>query len=336
MAIRISSALTGPLLALTAFAIFALHDVIVKVVGAHYSPFQIIFFSVLMGFPLVSIMLMRDPISGTLRPVHPWWMALRTGAGVCALLGAFYAFSNLPLAQVYALIFAAPLLVTVLSIPILGEKVGRHRWGAVLAGLAGVMVVLRPWNVDTLTLGHAAALLTAVGSATASVIVRKIGKEERGVVLLLYPMVTNFALAAAMMPLVYTPMPLDHLGMMGLIALFAFAAGLIMISAYRNGEAAVVAPMQYSQIIWAAILGALFFEERPDLLTWIGASIIIASGLYIVVRETFGGGSHNTPVTSVRSRSENIAIPRIAALLRSQATKMPPGYEALAKRTPKQ
>ncbi len=333
---RLPPALIGPGLALLAFALFASHDVLVKALGETYSSFQIIFFSVLLGFPLATVMLMRDPRSGTLRPVHPWWIALRTIAGVSALMGAFYAFSNLPLAQVYALIFASPLLVTVLSIPILGEKVGLHRWGAVIAGLVGVLVVLRPWNVDALSLGHAAALVTAVGSSTASVIVRKIGREERGVVLLLYPMVANFVLTGALMPLVYRPMEAVHLGMVALVALLAFTAGLIMISAYRLGEAAVVAPMQYSQIIWAAIFGALFFQERPDLPTWIGAGIIIASGLYIVVRESIGGTSNTTPVGAYSTRMENVAVPRIPAILRLQANRMPPGYEALAKRAPKQ
>ncbi|WOI56101.1 DMT family transporter [Palleronia sp. LCG004] len=335
MSSRLPPALIGPLLALLAFALFATHDVLVKAVGATYSSFQIIFFSVLLGFPLTTVMLMRDRTSGTLRPVHPWWIFLRTIAGVSALMGAFYAFSNLPLAQVYALIFASPLLVTVLSIPILGEKVGPHRWGAVVAGLVGVMVVLRPWNVDALTLGHGAALVTAIGSATASVIVRKIGREERGVVLLLYPMMANFVLAGALMPVVYIPMEAIDLGMIALVALLAFAGGLIMIAAYRMGEAAVVAPMQYSQIIWAAIFGAVFFDEVPDFMTWLGAGIIICSGLYIVLRESLGS-SRTSPVGAYRSRMENVAFPRIPALLRLQANRMPPGYEALAKRGPKQ
>ncbi|SHI68547.1 S-adenosylmethionine uptake transporter [Palleronia salina] len=336
MTFTLPHAIKGPLFALLAYAIFATHDVLVKALGATYSSFQIIFFSVLLGFPLVTVMLMRDPVSGTLRPVHPWWTALRTVAGVSALMGAFYAFSNLPLAQVYALIFAAPLIITVLSIPILGERVGAHRWAAVVAGLIGVLVVLRPWNADELTLGHAAALLTACGSATASVVVRKIGKDERPVVLLLYPMMTNFVLAGAMMPLVYQPMPLLHMGMAGGVALLAFLAGLLMIAAFRNGEAAVVAPMQYSQIIWAAIFGALLFGERPDTPTWIGAAIIIASGVYIVLRESLGGRSQTTPATAYRHRTDNVAVPRIAMLLRNQANRVPPGYQALAKRPPKQ
>lgn len=320
----------GALLALLAFGIFATHDVVVKVLGASYAPFQIIFFSVLFSFPLATLMLMRDRTSGNLRPVHPWWSALRTVASVVTGFSAFYAFSVLPLAQTYAILFAAPMLITILSIPILKEKVGLHRWGAVVVGLVGVMVVLRPGTSD-LSLGHLAALAAAVGSATASVVVRKIGKDERSAVLMLYPMVSNFVVMACILPFVYRPMPLEHLGLMGVIALFGFIAGLITIIAYRAGDAAIVAPMQYSQILWAAGYGILFFDETPDLLTLVGASIIILSGLYIVLRETIGGVSKNTPVLENKSPRETGSPARISAMLRERAIRVPPGYEALAK-----
>ncbi|PZX17104.1 drug/metabolite transporter (DMT)-like permease [Palleronia aestuarii] len=325
--------LGGPILALVAFGIFATHDVLVKVLGATYAPFQIIFFSVLFSFPLATLMLMRDPMSGTLRPVHPWWTALRTGASVITLISAFYAFSTLPLAQVYALIFAAPLLITVLSIPILGERVGPHRWVAVLVGLCGVLIVLRPWNGAALSTGHLTAVLAACGSATAAVVVRKIGKEERGVVLMLYPMVANFTLTGIILPFVYVPMPLAHLGLAGLVAALGFGAGLLIIAAYRRAEAAIVAPMQYSQILWAAFFGILLFDEGADLPTWIGAAIIIASGLYIVVRESAPGRSANTPVSEDGDRMGMAATPRIPAMLRRRAMSIP-SYQALANRAP--
>jgi len=195
---------------------------------------------------------MRDSTADTLIPRHPWWLALRTGAAVMTGVSAFYAFSVLPLAQVYAIIFASPLIITVLAIPVLGEKVGFHRWVAVVLGLIGVMVVLRP-GTTVLELGHFAALLTAVGGAVASVVVRKIGADERPVVMLLYPMVTNFAVMAALLPLVYVPMPIEHLGLLGIVAAFAWFASRMIITAYQSGEAAIIAPMQYSQIIWASL-----------------------------------------------------------------------------------
>ncbi len=314
MAIQ-NSNLRGALLALLSFAIFATHDVVVKFLGGLYSPVQIIFFSVLLGFPLVTLMLMNDRADGHLRPVHPWWTALRTVSTVITGLTAFYAFSVLPLAQTYAILFAAPLLITILAIPILGEKVGIRRGLAVVVGLIGVLTVLRP-GAEPLALGHAAALAAAVFSSLASVIVRKIGQDERPVVLILYPMAANFIVLGCALPFVYKPMPIEHLGMLGIIASFGFVATLLIILAYRSGSAIIVAPMQYSQMIWATIFGALIFNESPDGLTLVGAGIIIASGIYIVLREGQASVSENTPVLESRSRPETGLMPRISLLLK--------------------
>lgn len=312
----------GALLALAAFGVFSTHDVIVKILGGTYSPFQIVFFSVLLSFPLATVMLMRDAKPGTLVPVHPWWLALRTGAAVVTGVSAFYAFSVLPLAQVYAILFASPLLITVLAIPVLGEKVRLRRWLAVLVGLIGVLVVLRPGQT-ALSLGHLAALAAAVGGSLASIVVRKIGNEERPVVMLLYPMVVNFVLMACALPFVYIPMPIEHLGMLAIIATFAWIANRLVIAAYQAGEAAIIAPMQYSQIVWATGFGLLFFDEAIDQATGIGAGIIIASGLYIVLRESRSGTSENTPVLRTRSRSETGTTPRVSLRMRI-AGKTPP------------
>jgi S-adenosylmethionine uptake transporter len=307
--------LRGLALALLAFATFATHDVVVKYLGSHYSTFQILFFSMLLSFPLATIMLIRDPVSGHLRPVHPWWTLLRTGAAVIGGLSAFYAFTVLPMTQVYAILFATPLLITILSIPVLGERVGRHRWFAVVAGLIGVLIVLQP-GATPLELGHLAALTAAVGGATANVTVRKIGKDERSAVLMLYPMLTSFAVNGAILPTVYQPMPLLHLGLMGVISFLGFCAGLALIAAYKRADAALVAPMQYSQIIWASVFGYFLFAEFPDTPTFLGAAVIIASGLYIVIRESTAGISENRPVISRRSFAESAAATRAGNLLR--------------------
>ncbi len=305
----------GVLFALAAFAVFATHDVIVKFLGTLYAPFQIIFFSALLTFPLATFMLMRDPTQGHLRPVHPWWTGFRTAAAVVGAVSVFYAFSVLPLAQVYAILFATPLLITILSIPVLGETVRLRRWAAVVVGLIGVIVVLRPGQAE-LSLGHGAALMGACAAAFASIIVRKIGRDERSVVLMLYPLVANFVVMGAALPFVYQPMPIEHLGLVAVISAFAFVAGLMMIAAYTNADAAIVAPMQYSQIIWATLFGILLFDELPDQATLVGAAIIIASGLYIVLRESRGGGSENTPVLRTRSRHETPTGFRIGLLMR--------------------
>ncbi|MBT8413047.1 MAG: DMT family transporter [Boseongicola sp.] len=325
------SNLKGVAFALTGFAVFSTHDVVIKVLGGSYAPFQILFFSALLGFPLATLMLITDKTPGTLRPVHPWWVMARTAAALVTGVSAFYAFSVLPLAQVYAFIFAAPMFITILSIPMLGEKVGVHRWAAVAMGLVGVLIVLRP-GAEPLTLGHAAGITAAAGSAFASVIARKIGAEERSAVMMLYPMMANVAFMGMILPFVYVPMPIEHLGLLAIVAVFGFTGALCTILAYRSGDAAIVAPMQYSQIIWAAIFGALFFNEYPDRFTWIGAGIIVLAGVYVVVRESMGGKSDNTPVLRTRSRAETGTTPRISAMLRARSDRVLPGYEALQSR----
>lgn len=307
--------LPGILFALLGFALFSTHDVVVKSLGGIYAPFQVIFFSVLFSFPIASVVLMRDATPGTLRPVHPGWVAARTAAAVIATMSAFYAFTVLPLAEVYAILFASPLLITVLAIPILGEKVRLKRGLAVVVGLIGIVVVLKPGQ-SVPTLGHLAALTAAIGGAFASVVVRRIGAEERSVVLLLYPLVANFVVMGFAIPFVYQPMPLLDLGRVALTALLAFLAMNCMIYAYRHAEAAVIAPMQYSQILWALVFGALLFDEIPSPTTLAGAGIVIASGLYIVFRESRSGVSQNTPVLRSRSRVGTPAALRVGPLLR--------------------
>ena len=308
------SPLAGPAFALGAFALFSVHDLIVKTLGGSYSPVQIVFFSTLLGMPLAMLVLMRDPTDGNLFPRRPGWTALRTGAAVMTGFSVFYAFSVLPLAQTYAILFATPLLITALSVPLLGERVGIHRGAAVVVGLLGVLIVLRPGQGDGLSLGHLAALVGAAGSSLASIIVRKIGSEERGFVLLIYPMMANLAVMGMMLPFVYQPMPLGDLGALALMAALALAASFGVIAAYTRAPAFQIAPMQYSQIIWAVIFGALFFGEGVDLFTIIGAAVIILSGIYIVMREDRANVSDNRPVLATRTRTDTGTYPRAGGI----------------------
>ena len=123
-------------------------------------------------------------------------------------------------------------------------------------------------------------------------------------------------LMAALMPFYYKPMPVEHLGMFFALSALGFIATLCVITAYKRGEAVTVAPMQYSQIIWAAIFGAVFFEEVLDVATGVGAAVVIASGVYIVLRESISGKSANTPVLRTRSRFEAGGNMRVSQILR--------------------
>jgi S-adenosylmethionine uptake transporter len=308
-----SDNLKGAALSLAAFGAYATHDVVVKLLGEDYTAFQIMFFSGLMGFPLVTMMLMGDRRDGTLIPRHPWWSILRSVSAVTTGVMGFFAFSVLPMATCYAIFFAMPLLITLMAIPLLGEKVGIRRGIAVIVGLCGVLIVLRPGGGDGFSIGHLAALGAAVTGALTSVIVRKIGQEERSVVLMLYPMVLTFFAMGAVMPFVYEPMPVEHLGLTAVMAFLGMVGGLGIIAAYRAAPAVIVAPMQYSQIVWAALYGWLFFDEGVDLYTAVGSAVIIASGIYIVLRESTPSISQNRPVLENRSRWEIGTLPRISS-----------------------
>lgn len=311
-----SGNLRGALVALLAFAIYAVHDVVIKVMGADYSPFQLVFFSVLLTFPFAMISMMRDSVSSTLIPVHPWWLALRTVAAVITGVCAYYAFSVLPLAEVYAILFASPLMITVLAIPVLGETVRIRRWAAVIVGLIGVIVVLRP-GATNLELGHLAALAAAFFGSIASIVVRKVGADERPLVLLIYPMMANFVLMAIALPFVYKPMPIEHLGLIGLVAMLAWIASRMMITAYQNGEAAIIAPMQYSQIIWATIYGFWFLAKRSTHpLVWVRQSL--SPVVFTSCCAKAAQGPPRRPRFTDRSRGETATTPRVSFALRAK------------------
>ena len=300
----------GAAFALASMALYASHDAIIKYLGAHYSSFQILFFAVFFSFPLITIVIMHDKTEANLRPKYLGWTVIRTACTVVVGMAAFYAFTHLPLAETYSIIFMTPIFITILSIPILGETVRLRRWAAIFAGLIGVMVVFQPWASEAeLKLGHLAALSSATFSSLAAVIVRKIGKEERAAVLMLYPMVANFLVLGAILPFVYKPVALEHFGLSAAMAFLGVIGGLLFIQAYRRGEAVIVAPMQYSQILWATLYGFVFFREKVEQHVLLGAGIIIASGLYIVLRES-GQASENTPVLTTMDMGRDKAAPR--------------------------
>jgi S-adenosylmethionine uptake transporter len=305
----------GALLALAAMGIYATHDVVVKYLGGSFSAVQIVFFSSLLSFPLVTIFILQDRSGGSLWPRHPGWVALRTVSAIVTSVCAFYAFGVLPLAQTYALLFAIPLIITILSIPVLGEKVRLRRWSAVIVGLLGVLIVLRPGQA-ALSTGHLAALVAAVAGALAAIIVRKVGTDERPVVLVIYPILANVVVMGAALPFFYRPMNTAEFGLMAVIAVMGLVGTVLSILSYRLAEAVIAAPMQYSQIVWATIYGALIFKDRPDAPTLIGAGIVIASGLYVVFRETKAGASENRPVIDTSGRGETITAPRPSLLQR--------------------
>lgn len=287
------------LFSLSGFGIFALHDALIKSLTG-YATAQILFFAVLFSYVPFSFVLATDRRERTLRPVRMGWVILRAGCMVGAGLFAFFAFQTLPLAQAYALLFAMPILVTVLAVPILGERIRLARGLAIVIGLCGIIVVLRP-GAAPFGLGHLAALAATLCSAFSGVITRKIAATEHSATLILYPLLAKVLVSGALLAFFYQPMPLLDLGKMAAIGILAIAGQYLIIRAYRIAPAALVAPFQYSQMLWAILYGYIWFGEIPDRYVALGSVIIIAAGLLIVWRESTSGVSQNRPFLQTRN-----------------------------------
>ncbi len=279
----VNNTLRGVGFALVGFSVFSLHDALIKSIDS-IPVFQVAFFAVLFSFVPFTLYLAFDGTERTLRPQLPGLVALRCLFTVCGLLCVFYAFGKLPLAQVYSLLFAAPILITLLAIPILGERIRLIRWFAIILGMIGVLVVLRPGSAS-LSLDHLAALGAATCVACTSVVTRKIGSREHSVTLIIYPMLTNVAVTGIATLFVYVPMPGDVILRLCGIGLLSVIGQTLMIQAYRTSEAQFVAPMQYSQMLWALLYGALVFHETVDRTVLLGSAVIVCSGLLFIWRE---------------------------------------------------
>lgn len=278
-----NNALKGVGLGLLGFAIFSLHDAVIKSI-AGIPVFQVAFFAILFSFVPFTLFLAFQSTARTLRPRLPGLIALRCLFNVVGLLSVFYAFGKLPLSEVYSLLFAAPILITLLAIPILGERIRAIRWFAIFLGLVGVLIVLRPGS-DSLTLDHLAAVTAAACVACNSIVTRKIGSREYSLTLLMYPMLTSVVVTGMVTIFVYVPMTGDELLKLCAIGVLSVIGQTLMIYAYRSSEAQFVAPMQYSQMLWALIYGALIFNESVDRTVLLGSAVIVCSGLLFIWRE---------------------------------------------------
>jgi drug/metabolite transporter (DMT)-like permease len=219
-----------------------------------------------------------------LRPRHP---ALQVTRGLCVIGSSIlfvYGVRQMTMAQATTISFLSPLLVTVLSIPLLGETVGARRWGAVAAGLVGMLVVVRPGLG-----GFQPAALFGVSSAfcwaLALIITRKISRSDTPQTTVLWSAAIGTAVLTLMVPFVAVwPTP-KQLGLSLILGVFASGGQWAVILAHRLAPASLLAPFFYGQLLWVTILGFLVFGNLPDTWTITGAGIIVASGVYTAHRE---------------------------------------------------
>jgi drug/metabolite transporter (DMT)-like permease len=277
-----SPTIKGVLLGLAGFGLFSIADATIKFLGGSYHPVQIVAFASFFTLPLIGLLWLRSPVR--LRPVHPWLMAIRTLALIANALLVTYAFTTLPLAQAYAIFFTLPLVLTLMAWPVLGDRVDAVGGIAVVLGLIGVIVALNPGRVD-FDIGHLAAVVGMLMAAVHYLIVRKTGDAETSVAMLLYPVLGQAIAAFLLLPGRYVPMPVTDLATVASISVMGMGGTLLMFAAYRTAPPVVVAPTQYSQIAFAALFGALIFDEPMTAAAALGMVIIAVAGILVVMRQ---------------------------------------------------
>ncbi|MFT6407131.1 MAG: S-adenosylmethionine uptake transporter [Arenicella sp.] len=273
----------GLVFALFGFAIYSTHDAVVKSLQ-DYHVFQIVFFAMLFSYVPFSIARIVENKPQSMSPANPVLLVTRAFLHVGALCFGFYAFSSLPMVEAYVILFCTPLIISVLAIWFLGEQIAFARWLAIAMGLVGVVIVLRP-SVETIELGHFAALAAAFCSGVTAVISRKIGSTENMATMILFPLLATIIVSGSALYFVYKPMPLMDMALMFLVGALGLLGQYSVLTGFRMAPAAYVGPMQYSQIVWAILFGYVFFGETIDKWVVVGSLITVLSGVAIIWRE---------------------------------------------------
>jgi drug/metabolite transporter (DMT)-like permease len=270
-------------------ACLCVNDALAKALAATYSPFQILFLRNLIALPFAVFIAFAMGGAAALRSHHPQSHLLR---GVLWMAAAFLFVSGLKflgLAEATSLVFIAPLFITVISALFLREDVGWVRWLAVLVGFAGVLIAVRPGG-SAFQLASLLPLATALFYAVLLVSARWVEPRESVWTLLLYLTGAGALLSALAMPFVWVPLEPGDLWLFAVIALFGTAGMTLMTQAFRMTPAVVVAPLDYTALIWATLAGWLVWNELPDGMVIAGAAVIIASGAFTLWRESKAKG----------------------------------------------
>jgi drug/metabolite transporter (DMT)-like permease len=295
--------LAGILYLSAGIAVFSVQDLILKLLSGEYPLHQAMFIRSITALPLIYLLVLREGGARTLASPN-WPVMLLRGVILFAAYTSYYlALAALPMATTVALYFAAPLFITVLSVFFLGEKVGPRRWLAVFAGFAGVLILVRPGSA----LFDWAALLPVIAGLTYAigmVIARRLGGRETAAAMAFHGNAVFLAGAIAL-SLAFgsgafaneehkslgfllrgwvMPSAFD-LSLMALCGVIAAAGSTLLTQAYRVAEANVVAPFEYTGLVWSVAFGWVFWRDWPDPVAWAGVAIIVAAGLYVLYSE---------------------------------------------------
>lgn len=273
------------LLMLAAVLLFALMDAGLKLLSSQYPPLQVAALRGLSSLPLVTLWVLATVPARSLLRVH-WPLHLLRGAlGIAMMAGFVYGLRTMPLSTAYAITFVAPLLVTAMAGPLLKERVGVGRWIAIVIGLVGVLVVLRPTGEGMLTGGGLAILIAAICYALGAVTVRMLAQRDSTQAMVFW-FVVLLSLGAWLLALpAWKPLQPAHGWIIAGVGISGSLAQVALTEAFRRGEASLIAPLEYTALVWGVLLDVALWSVLPDGVTWIGAGIIVASGLYLLRRE---------------------------------------------------
>lgn len=278
--------LYGVALRLGAVAVFAVMNALIKLAegaGAHLA--ELLFFRQTFALPLVLAWIMAGPGLGTIRTARIGAHLSRAALGLISMCFVFSTILYLPLAEATTLQFTLPIFATILGAVILKEPTGWHRWAAVAAGFIGVLIVTRPGTGQMAGIGVFTGLMGAMLSAGVSILLRQISTTEPAPTTVFWFSALSVPPTAIAFALYATPHPWQTWALLVAVGLTGGAAQLFMTASLGAAPVSAVVPMDYTGLVWAAIYGWALFGAVPSWSTWVGAPIIIASGLYIVWRE---------------------------------------------------
>lgn len=272
------------MLATSAFTVSLMNGGI-RYMAAGMHPFEIAFFRCLFALLLLSPGFLRGS-AGSLRTTKIWLHVLRSALNAVSMLCFFVALSLEPLAKIAALSFTTPLFATIGAVFLLGETMGR-RWISLLVGLAGALLILRP-GFEAITVGQMLVLTSSVIWATALIVIKVMARTESSVTMATYAMLflTPMNLIAA---LFFWQWPSwEQLAWLAGLAAMGTVAQVSLGQAFRDADATLVMPLDYTRLIWAALIGYFFFAEVPQIWTWIGGTAIFLAVIYNAYHERRG------------------------------------------------
>jgi drug/metabolite transporter (DMT)-like permease len=284
-ALTSSENLRGIVAMVVAVGFFSVMDALLKALAAHYPAMQVAALRGGAALPLVMLYVWwRREVPGLLKV--RWRLHLLRGALNVSMLALFaYALKELGLAEAYTLFFIAPLLITALSTVVLGEKVRAAHWVAIAVGMVGVVVALRPSQDALFTVGALAVLGAAVGYAVSAITGRVLTRTDSSASLVFWTTAFLALGAGALAWPNWVGVAQAHWPLVAGLAVTGFAGQLAITTAFKHGQAAVVAPFEYTALAWGMGLDWVLWQAVPGVSTLLGGAIIIGSGLYLVRRE---------------------------------------------------